>query len=126
MNDLKSAFRQLLKNPGFTVHPPQCRRPDRVQFPRCCSRKPGHLRQYSYGGRAVAVLTLALAIGANTASGAGVQNWPRFRGPNGSGVSESRDLPVEFGPMKNLAWRTAVPAGHSSPVVWGNRVFLTG
>src|SRR5438132_10308857 len=67
-----------------------------------------------------------LAIGANPASGAGVQNWPRFRGPNGSGVSESRGLPVEFGPMKHLAWRTAIPAGHSSPVVWGNRVFLTG
>src|SRR5205814_10620166 len=56
---------------------------------------------------AIAVLTLALGIGANTATGRGVQNWPRFRGPNGSGVAESQDLPVEFGPMKNLAWRTA-------------------
>ena len=63
---------------------------------------------------------------ATTASGAAAQNWPRFRGPNGSGVSESRGLPVEFGPGKNLAWRIAVPAGHSSPVVWENRVFLTG
>src|SRR5437899_2766770 len=67
MNDLKFAFRQLLKNPGFTVHPPQCRRADRVQIPQGCSRKAGHLRQYSYGGRAVAVLTLALGIGTNTA-----------------------------------------------------------
>jgi outer membrane protein assembly factor BamB len=74
---------------------------------------------------AVAVLALTLSIEANTADAAGVENWPRFRGPNGSGVSESRDLPVEFGPMKNLAWRAVVPSGHSSPVVWENRVFLT-
>ena len=67
MNDLRFAIRQLLKNPGFTVHPPQCRRSDEVQFPQSCSRKPGHLRQYCYGGQAVAVLTLALGIGANTA-----------------------------------------------------------
>src|SRR5687768_7397421 len=67
MHDLRFAFRQLMKNPGFTVHPPQSRRPDRVQVPPCCSRKPGHLRQCCYGGRAVAVLTLALGIGANTA-----------------------------------------------------------
>jgi hypothetical protein len=60
MNDLRYAFRQLLKNPGFTVHPPQCRRPDRVAFPQCCSRKTGHAWQYCYGGRAAAVLTLAL------------------------------------------------------------------
>ena len=71
-------------------------------------------------------LTVVLGFGTNTASAATIQNWPRFRGPNGSGVSESRDLPVEFGPGKNLAWQTAVPAGHSSPVVWEDRVFLTG
>ena len=65
MNDLKFAFRQLVKNPGFTVHPPQCRRSDRVQFPQWCSKKAGQLRQYCYGGRAVAVLTLALGIGGN-------------------------------------------------------------
>src|SRR5437867_4007619 len=75
---------------------------------------------------AVAVLTLALGIGTNPAGAAGVQNWPRFRGPNGSGVSESLGLPVEFGPGTNLAWRTPVPAGHSSPVVWENRVLVTG
>ncbi len=75
---------------------------------------------------AVAFLALMLSLEANTATDAGAHNWPRFRGPNGLGVSESRGLPVEFGPMTNLAWRTAVPAGHSSPVVWENHVFLTG
>src|SRR6266581_3580885 len=67
MNDLKFAPRQLWKTPGFTVHPPQCRRPDQVQFSQCRSRKSRQVRQYSYGRRAVAVLTLALGIGANTA-----------------------------------------------------------
>ena len=69
---------------------------------------------------------LALALAINTGAGAAIQNWSRFRGPNGSGVSEARDLPVELGTVKNLAWRTEVPAGRSSPVVWENRVFLTG
>ena len=53
------------------------------------------------------------------------EDWPRFRGPNGSGIGESSGLPVEFGPGKNMAWRTAAPFGRSSPVVVGGRVFLT-
>jgi hypothetical protein len=49
--------------------------------------------------------------------------WPQFRGPNASGVApQDASPPVE---LKRLLWRTAVPAGHSSPVVWGDRVFLT-
>ena len=52
-------------------------------------------------------------------------DWPRFRGPNGSGVGEAVDLPAEFGPAKNLAWKTAVPFGRSSPIAIGNRIFLT-
>ncbi len=52
-------------------------------------------------------------------------DWPRFRGPNGSGVSESIGLPVEFGPNKNVVWKTPLPEGHSSPIISGNRIFLT-
>jgi len=52
-------------------------------------------------------------------------DWPRFRGPNGSGVGEGRDLPVEFGPERNMAWKAAVPFGQSSPVVASGRVFVT-
>jgi outer membrane protein assembly factor BamB len=53
------------------------------------------------------------------------QDWPRFRGPNGSGVSQSTGLPVEFGPAKNLLWKATVPFARSSPVVAGDRVYLT-
>jgi outer membrane protein assembly factor BamB len=74
----------------------------------------------------VVVLVLALGIGANTLRGAGAPDWPRFRGPNGSGVADARRLPVEFGAKKNLAWRIEAPAGISSPIVAGERVWLTG
>lgn len=54
-------------------------------------------------------------------------NWPQFRGPNGTGTIESSAmLPLEFGPEKHLAWKQPLPSGHSSPVVWGDRVFITG
>jgi outer membrane protein assembly factor BamB len=52
-------------------------------------------------------------------------DWPRFRGPNGTGVTASAGVPVEFGPEKNMAWKTPLPPGHSSPVLTNNRIFLT-
>ena len=61
MNGLKLALRQWLKNPGFTApDAPQRCLPDRVEFRPCRARKPGHPGWCCYGGRAVAVLTLAL------------------------------------------------------------------
>lgn len=56
---------------------------------------------------------------------AGEAWWPQFRGPNCSGVSESAKPPTEFGPGQNQLWKVAVPGGLSSPVVWGDRIFLT-
>src|SRR6266849_7712566 len=52
-------------------------------------------------------------------------DWPQFRGPNAFGVSDTTGLPSEFGPSKNVVWRTALPPGHSSPVLSMNRIFLT-
>ena len=52
-------------------------------------------------------------------------NWNQFRGPNGQGVAEADSIPVDFGPDSNVLWKTAIPAGHSSPVIWNNRIFLT-
>ncbi len=52
-------------------------------------------------------------------------DWPQFRGPEGAGISEGAPLPTRFGEDENLLWKTAVPAGHSSPVVSGSRIFLT-
>ena len=64
------------------------------------------------------------SLGVATA-GAG-NEWPQFRGPGGSGISESMGVPTEWDRTNNVAWRTEVPGlGWSSPIVWGNRVFLT-
>jgi len=54
------------------------------------------------------------------------ENWPEFRGPNGQGHSIATRLPVEWGPEKNVGWKTAVPGnGWSSPVVQDGRIYLT-
>src|SRR5439155_5555728 len=52
-------------------------------------------------------------------------NWPMFRGPL-AGVSENKGLPAEWDTKKNVAWAVEVPGrGWSSPIVWGERIFLT-
>jgi outer membrane protein assembly factor BamB len=59
------------------------------------------------------------------ASVPGADNWVQFRGA-AAGVSEGRNLPEIWGPTKNVGWTADVPGrGWSSPVVWGDRVFLT-
>ena len=52
--------------------------------------------------------------------------WPQFRGPGGNGQSDEAKLPTEWGPDKNVQWKVKLPGtGWSSPVVWGNKVFVT-
>lgn len=52
--------------------------------------------------------------------------WPQFRGVNATGVSPEKNLPAEFSPGRNMAWKTALPSGHSSPVFSRNQIFITG
>lgn len=68
-------------------------------------------------------LLLSLAVLASIAIAE--QNWPQFRGPDGSGVAEPSDPPLRFGPDAGMVWKVALPAGHSSPCIWGDRIFLT-
>src|SRR2546430_5975738 len=51
--------------------------------------------------------------------------WPRFRGPDGSGIADGQTPPVELGPDKNVKWKVAVPSGLSSPIVAGDKLVLT-
>jgi outer membrane protein assembly factor BamB len=75
-------------------------------------------------------LVLLAAVGALFAQDPAA-NWPQFRGPNASGIAAAGAAPpVEFGTSlpagkQRLLWKQAVPEGHSSPAVWGERIFLT-
>ncbi len=58
--------------------------------------------------------------------------WPQWRGPGGTGISSEHNLatewapPTDNAPAKNIKWKTEIPGrGHSSPVVWNDRIFLT-
>jgi len=64
-------------------------------------------------------ITSGLALGQSS-------NWPQWRSADGSGISSETKLPIEWSETKNILWKTAIPGrGHSSPIVWGNRIFLT-
>jgi outer membrane protein assembly factor BamB len=77
------------------------------------------------------ILTLCLCLSLcaiASAQKAATQNWPSFRGANASGVADGAPTPTTFDATKslNLRWKTPIPGlAHSSPVVWGNRVFIT-
>lgn len=66
-----------------------------------------------------------LALGSVSVLRSGAQEWTRFRGPNGTGVSHAKTIPTKWA-ESDLNWKVALPgAGHSSPVLWGNKVFVT-
>lgn len=70
----------------------------------------------------VICFTIVSLIGLSNYSSA---DWPRFRGPNGTAVSES-EVPTEFGEKKNMKWKLELPGkGVSSPIVVGDKVFVT-
>ncbi|HQR32609.1 MAG TPA: PQQ-binding-like beta-propeller repeat protein [Blastocatellia bacterium] len=68
---------------------------------------------------------LAMLIAANCQAAVAGEDWSRFRGPNGTGVSSETNLPTDFGPDKSVVWKTPLPPGHSSPVFSRTRIFVT-
>jgi outer membrane protein assembly factor BamB len=73
--------------------------------------------------RTLLLFVVLVAVPAGRA--AAQDQWSRFRGPNGTGVSAAIGLPTEFGPERGVLWKTPLPPGHSSPVLTATRVFLT-
>jgi len=71
-------------------------------------------------GSLCAFVLLVVAIAPGQA-----QDWSRFRGPNGSGIATDAGYPIEFGPERNMVWRSAVRPGKSSPVLSRRHIFLT-
>lgn len=73
----------------------------------------------------LAISFAALSFLGSSAVRAG-SDWPRFRGPNGSGVAEGAEVPTQLGPATQ-AWSVEIPGtGHGSPVLFGDRIFLLG
>src|SRR5690348_11331556 len=53
-------------------------------------------------------------------------NWPNFRGPHSAGVSPDKGVPTTWSDTHNLVWKRALPGpGGSSPIVWGDKLFVT-
>jgi outer membrane protein assembly factor BamB len=72
------------------------------------------------------VTSFALLVFASLTTVATAANWPQWRGPDGSGISTEKNLPADWTPTKNIKWKTPIAGrGHSSPIVWGNHIFLT-
>src|SRR4026208_296788 len=69
--------------------------------------------------------TIAILLFVFPLSVSASDEWSQFRDPNGTGVSETKGLPTEFGPNKNVVWKTELPPGHSSPVLTHDRIFVT-
>jgi outer membrane protein assembly factor BamB len=75
--------------------------------------------------RSLAALFLTASVVAAPAA-VRAENWPQWRGPNNDGISTETNLPAEWGEGKNIAWKLPLPGmGGSTPVVWGDRIFLT-
>lgn len=72
------------------------------------------------------VLVLTSSVAGWTAEPAGDAPWPHWRGPSGTGVAETGAPPVEWSETKNIRWKADLPGkGSSSPIVWGNRIYVT-
>jgi outer membrane protein assembly factor BamB len=71
--------------------------------------------------------SLILAVLTGTALGqSATVNWPQFRGADSRGIGEGKNLPESWSTTRNVAWKTEIPGyGWSSPIVWGDRVFVT-
>jgi outer membrane protein assembly factor BamB len=70
------------------------------------------------------LIATAALLPTSTASAKDV--WPQFRGVNATGLAQaSEPLPAEVGPETHVLWKTPLAPGHSSPVVWGDRVYVT-
>lgn len=70
-----------------------------------------------------ALITNSLCLPRAIAAGI---NWPQWRGPGGAGISTEKDLPDAWSPTTNVLWKTPIAGrGHSSPVIWDKRIFLT-
>ena len=71
-------------------------------------------------------MVFLVVIAVNLHSSARAENWPGWRGPRGDGTSQESGLPTKWSGTENVVWKTPIPGvGYSSPIVWGDHIFLT-
>ena len=74
-----------------------------------------------------ALSAVLLSLAALVQSPVQAENWPNWRGPRQDGTSQESNVPVSWSGTDNVAWKVALPGGgHSSPIVWDDRIFVTG
>jgi len=74
----------------------------------------------------VALIAVFLLLNFANATRASEPVWPQFRGPGGLGIApDDQAYPTKLDMSKNLLWKTEVPKGHSSPCIWGDRIYIT-
>src|SRR5215472_9703468 len=113
------ALQPNLHPPTSSLHPP-------TQPPVSSRAIPSPMHRILTTG--FAVLTLSLAVAAAPAAPRPGTDWPQFRGIDANGIAEGFSLPAKWNPADgtNILWKTAIPGlGLSSPIVWGDTVFLS-
>jgi outer membrane protein assembly factor BamB len=79
--------------------------------------------------RLIAAIVLTFACSLSMLSMAPAEqsaNWPHWRGPQGNGISDAQDTPVQWSKTENVLWRLPLPGpAGATPVIWGDRIFLT-
>jgi outer membrane protein assembly factor BamB len=64
--------------------------------------------------------------GFRAAASSSSANWPQWRGPDGTGISQSKGLPTNWGPEQNILWKAALPSwSGATPIVWDEHIFIT-
>lgn len=83
----------------------------------------GSVRSLVFGRVLGLVTSAAVIVAANDARG---ENWPAWRGPTGQGLSEETNLPTTWSRDNNIRWKVPLASpGNSTPIIWGDRVFVT-
>jgi outer membrane protein assembly factor BamB len=84
------------------------------------------MRQRFFSRPLLVLFCVASVFNTAAAEEPGSTNWVQFRGPGNRGVAEGAGLPERWSATENVAWKTEIPGrGWSSPIVWGDRVFIT-
>jgi outer membrane protein assembly factor BamB len=76
--------------------------------------------------RCYLIALLGISVVAVAADPDVTSNWPQWRGPQSQGIAAGKNLPSQWSATSNVVWKAPLPGrGHSSPIIWGNTIFLT-